>query len=110
VAGIEGFIANLNAFYDAADQEGAAYRDFTAAWWERFGNQVVGVADLYPLAENLACFDLGSGSEHSRKSRFGRLVAKLRDRVIGDYQVVDSGNRTGGSSHWQLVSVISTQS
>ena len=37
VAGIEGFLGNLDEMMEASDSEGAAWRRFVAAWWDRFG-------------------------------------------------------------------------
>lgn len=90
-AGIEGFLSNAADFYSVADTEGAAWRTFVAAWWEKFCGDHVGTADLFPLAQDLNCFDLGTGSERAQKTSFGRQLGKQRDRVIGDHRIIFAG-------------------
>ena len=46
VAGIEGFLGNLDEMLAAADGEGAALRAFVGLWWDRRGPAVVGTGDL----------------------------------------------------------------
>ena len=36
VAGIPGFLGNLNELYEAADSDGQMWREFTGAWWEAY--------------------------------------------------------------------------
>ena len=50
VAGIEGFLGNLEEMMEASDTEGAAWSAFVGAWWDRFGTAEVGTGDLYDLA------------------------------------------------------------
>jgi len=50
VAGIPGFLRNLNDFYEMTDPEGSTIRWFVSAWWERFKDKSVGVADLWRLS------------------------------------------------------------
>lgn len=45
-AGIEGFLGNLKALYDEADDESRAWEGFLAAWRDRFGEVPVLVRDL----------------------------------------------------------------
>jgi putative DNA primase/helicase len=35
VAGINGFLGNVQSIYDQADEEGAAIRSFLSAWWAK---------------------------------------------------------------------------
>ena len=42
VAGIEGFLGNLDEMMEASDSEGAVWRSFVSAWWDRFGTAEVG--------------------------------------------------------------------
>ena len=89
-AGVPGFLANLDEMYEAADAEGAVWRAFVAAWWERHGTAEVGTAELHELA--IACeppLPLGDGGERSQRTRLGRALGRLRDRVfaIGELRV-----------------------
>ena len=63
VAGIPGFLGNLDEMMEASDSEGAVWRGFVSAWWNRFGTAGGRHVDLYEVA--LACeppLQLGSGT------------------------------------------------
>src|SRR5262245_66339535 len=47
VAGIEGFLGNIEEMMEASDTEGGAWRGFVSAWWDRFGTAEVGTGDLH---------------------------------------------------------------
>ena len=82
-AGIEGFLGNLNEAIEAADSEGAKWRAFVQAWWDRFGTAEVGVSDLYDLAIRAdPPINMGDGSDRSQRTRFGTMLGKVRDRVF----------------------------
>ena len=50
VAGIEGFLGNLDEMLEAADGEGAVWRSFVGSWWDRFGTaEVAHGRSLRPL-------------------------------------------------------------
>lgn len=87
VAGIDGFLSNLDEMMEASDGEGAAWNAFIAAWWDRFGTAEVATADLYDVA--LFCDPAPPMSGHTdqaRKTSFGISIKKMRDRVfrVGD--------------------------
>ena len=82
-AGIDGFLGNLDESLEAADTEGATWRAFVQAWWDRFGTADVGVAELYDLAIRAEPpIDIGDGPERALRSRFGKMLRKVRDRVF----------------------------
>jgi DNA primase catalytic core len=98
VAGIDGFLGNLDAFYEAADDEGEAWRAFTRAWWQRHGPRPVRVADLNEQCAELELLDgvRGEGTPKSQQTRLGRALQTARDRVFGGLRVVlvrDGGNK-----------------
>ncbi len=83
VAGIEGFLGNIDEMLEASDGEGAVWRSFVSAWWDRFGTAEVGTNDLYETA--LSCeppLPLGSGNDRSQRIRLGKALGRLRDRVF----------------------------
>jgi len=83
VAGIEGFLENLDDMMAASDSEGAMWRGFISSWWDRFGTAEVGSSDLYDLA--ITCeppLPLGSGNERSQRTRLGKSLGRVRDRVF----------------------------
>jgi putative DNA primase/helicase len=98
VAGIDGFLENIEALYEESDHEGATWRAFTAAWHARHDRSAVTASDLYDLAEGL---DLGTGSERSQKTRLGKMLAKMRDRRFGALRVEEAGF-SEGRQRWRV--------
>jgi hypothetical protein len=89
VNGIEGFLGNLHELYTVSDLEVAVWRSFTKAWWQAFGPDEVGVADLYYLVHDKDIpIDLGSGSDHSQKIRLGKKISNMRQRKFGRLRIV----------------------
>src|SRR5262249_49688659 len=87
VATVKGFLDNLKEFYDAADQEGNAWRGFIASWWHKFHDDTKGVSDVFHLADEL---DFGKASnEKAQKIRLGIMLGQARDRV---YSVEEAGH------------------
>lgn len=87
VAGIPGFLGNLDEMMEASDSEGAAWSGFISAWWDRFGTAEVVTADLYDIA--LFCDPvppMSGNNDQARKTSFGIAINKMRDRVfrVGD--------------------------
>lgn len=107
VAGIPGFLCNLEEFYEVSDTEGVILRTFVAAWWEKFQEEPVTTGDLYDfvIKENIPVY-LGRGKiERGQRIYFGQYFLNgLRDRQIGDYQV--SSDRTyQGAQLWHLLKI-----
>jgi hypothetical protein len=50
-AGIPGFLGNLSALYDKADEGNAEWEEFLLAWWETFAEEPVTVAQLAKRVE-----------------------------------------------------------
>jgi phage/plasmid primase-like uncharacterized protein len=98
VAGIPGFLGNLDAFYEDSDWEGAEWRNFIAAWSEKWGEVEVTVSNIFDLADSL---ELGSGNERSRKTKLGKLLADNKDRQFGACRL-KKGSAVDGSQRWKL--------
>jgi len=83
VAGIPGFLGNLDEMMEASDSEGAGWSAFIAAWWDRFGTAEVGAADLFDVA---AFCDpappISGNTDRAQKTSFGIAIKKMRDRVF----------------------------
>jgi hypothetical protein len=99
-AGITGFLDNAIEFYELADAEGAAWRAFVDAWWGKYADSIVGAADLFPLVEEGDYFDF-DGTEKAQKTKFGRMLVKKRDQVIGNYLIKPAG-KSAGAKLWRL--------
>jgi hypothetical protein len=116
VAGITGFLSNLDAFYNGADAESRIWGNFIQAWWDRFGESKAGVAQLVELAESIAPpLDLGTGGERSQRVKLGQQLQQMRDRqfrleIDGSEQQVrltESGH-LHRAQQWKLACIAST--
>ena len=106
VAGIEGFLGNVDEMLEDSDGEGAVWRSFVSTWWDRFGTAEVGTNDLYETA--LSCeppLPLGSGNDRSQRIRLGKALGRLRDRVFHIKTVSLRAEICGalhGAQRWRL--------
>lgn len=93
VAGIPGFLENLQALYETADVEGESWRAFVAAWWESTAESPRKVSDLNNLCEEreLLLGVRGDGSPRSQQTRLGNALMSKRDRVFGGVRIVKVG-------------------
>jgi putative DNA primase/helicase len=80
VAGVPGFLGNLKEMYERADAEGGVWRAFIGLWWDRFGTQQVGAADLYDLALQ-SSIPLARGDDHAKRTSLGQALRRMRDRI-----------------------------
>lgn len=83
VAGILGFLGNIDEMMEASDSEGAGWSAFIAAWWDRFGTADVGASDLF----NVATFcdpapPMSGHTDRAQKTSFGIAIKRMRDRVF----------------------------
>jgi hypothetical protein len=107
IAGVDGFLANLDEVMEAADSEGAVWRSLVTAWWDRFGTTEVGISDLYDLAVQVEPpLPLGAGNDRSQRIRLGIALGRIRDRIYRlahrSVQVQAAGTYQG-ASRWRLV-------
>jgi hypothetical protein len=106
VAGVDGFLGNLDEMLEASDGEGAVWRSFVSAWWDRFGTAEVGTSDLYELALTAEPpLPLGSGNDRAQRTRLGKALSRMRDRIfrVGEIAVqIDSRGTYQGAQRWRL--------
>jgi putative DNA primase/helicase len=106
VAGIEGFLGNLDEMLEAADGESAVWRSFVGSWWDRFGTAEVSTGNLWELAlSSEPPLPLGPGNEQSRRTKLGIALGKLRDRVFRVGRLTVQVKRSGtsqGANRWAL--------
>lgn len=103
-AGIGHFLENSDELYESCSLESAVWREITNSWWSANKSMEVGTSDLFPLAEKVVALDLGRGSERSQKTIFGKKLAAMKDRVVGDYRITRS-RQSNGATLWRLLPV-----
>jgi hypothetical protein len=111
-AGIPGFLGNLSALYDKADEGSAEWEEFLLAWWETFAERPVTVAQLTKQVKNdeglrealppdlAEAFDK---SEASFSRRLGNALSKRAGTRYGEdaLHVVRAGELRR-AVRWQL--------
>jgi hypothetical protein len=104
VAGVEGFLGNLDALYAHADSDDAAWRAFTQVWWDTHGGAELHVSVLAELCEthDLMSEVLGDGTTRSQQVRLGRALQGARDRSFGQLQVLVGGADRKGRTLYAL--------
>ncbi|MFQ5968123.1 MAG: hypothetical protein ACE5MI_11020 [Acidimicrobiia bacterium] len=100
-AGIDGFMANADRFYEAADVETAELGEFIESWWAQYGDRHVGVADLFAIADDCGFFDLGEGTPKSQRTKLGQQLRGLRDKVVGGHKII-AGGKVQNALKWRL--------
>ena len=99
----------------AADAEGGVWRGFVALWWDRFGTQQVGAADLYELALQ-SSIPLARGDEHAKRTSLGQALRRMRDRIYATggrrLRVLHAGLRAWGAAlgRWRSLPIAGTGS
>jgi hypothetical protein len=101
VAGIPGFLENIDEHNRSADADSDLVM-FVNAWWETYQSKPVTTREgLIELADSL---DLRASSDEQRRIRLGKLLQKNRDRRFGDLRMEALGH-VGGVQQWRLVRV-----
>lgn len=79
VAGVLGFLTNLDEFHAETDDEAAMRAAFVGVWWDEHQGRAVGVSDLYQLVSG-GDLDLGLGDRNaqSQRIRLGRRLGEWR--------------------------------
>ena len=109
VAGISGFLGNLDDLYAEADAEGDEWRELTEAWWTTYKSRAVRPRDLVAICARHDLMGLvrGAGLGHSQLTRLGNALLAARDTVYGRFRIRQA--RDDGAHHgkkYQLVPII----
>lgn len=83
---VPGFIANDKELKTSADESGAMWRAFYAAWAGKWGTRDVSVKDLREMAEGMDVMDpifARAANDRGRATAFGRALSGQEGRVLG---------------------------
>ncbi len=99
-ANVEGFLNDREDFYQFADAEGEAWRDFVEAWYDTFGESLTTVDQLEILCDerDLLPNVVGSGNQKSRSTCLGIALSRQFGRVFGSHRIElakDKGKKKG---------------
>ncbi|MCA9557831.1 MAG: toprim domain-containing protein [Myxococcales bacterium] len=100
VAGVPGFLDNLDDLYARSNAERNAWTELVVAWVAAFGSDPKRVSELNALCEDreLMTSQRGDGNERSQQSRLGRALGVARDRVYAGWRITlveDQGRHRG---------------
>ena len=117
-AGIGGFMGNTTELYELSDPTAALWAAFVKEWFRQFGDNPVGVKELYPLADSepgkdkggndieglglldeLLSGDRGGHTVRGRKVKLGNLIRGRVDTVIDGFKIDDAGELRRASQY-----------
>jgi hypothetical protein len=103
-AGIEGFLANRQEVYQQAQSESEPFGVLLEIWWQQYRDQRVDVGKLFDLAKvHRLLTELRSGrTDQGARVVLGRMLANLRDRIIGGYRIRQLGVGHSGGMTYRL--------
>lgn len=101
VAGIPGFLDELDALYERADADKAVWRAVVESWHSQHGTDLVSTAELLTLAEATDGFEARGENLPAKRVSFGKQLRGQVGRVFGRYQVAMAGKRQG-AQRWRL--------
>jgi hypothetical protein len=100
--GEEGFLGNLQEFYDTSDTEGAAWRELVGLWFDKHHDQEVTAGELFQLAQGVEDLPIPGKTERGQKTAFGVALLHKRDTVIGGFQIIECDRDRKNARLWKL--------
>jgi len=107
VIGVPGFLGGLEELYDSIDVEGGSWREFIAAWQERYGPHWHGCRDLRILATERSLLGsvIGDKGDRSQETKLGKALKQMDGRIFGELQVMIRRDKKTKSMQYRLGSV-----
>lgn len=88
--GIDGFLADRDRLYAHADSESNHWREFVAAWWERFKDEPKMTRDLCFLCRELNLLEAvlsEAKGPRGQETALGSALLKMRDRIFMNFRL-----------------------
>lgn len=109
VAGVPGFLDNLERVIGEADDEAEERRAFVVEWWDRYGRHEVGAKELAGLIAEL---DLLPGNDSIRSKsgevsavRLGRRLRAMVDSVVAERIIKKASPARNGAQQYRLARI-----
>lgn len=100
--GVEGFLGNMEEFYEEADAESEEWTAFVEAWAERWQVGPVPSGELLAMADEQNLLEtLRTGNQRGDAKRMGMALASRRDQVFGPWRII-RGPLVSKSRRWCL--------
>jgi hypothetical protein len=105
VAGVQGFLENIDEMRTSLDPQTTARLAFVEIWWNEYQSQETTGSELWSLISDqediVAGLGLGSATERGLRTQFGQQLVKMRDRIVNGRRVVACGH-LHGARRWKL--------
>lgn len=90
IAGIPGFLANVDDLVASADTAADELEEFVDAWWEAYGSRPRQVAELNNFCDtkNLMGSTRGDGGPRSQETRLGAALHRAKDQIFEPGRIV----------------------
>lgn len=86
--GVKGFLENRERADAITVSEDLLWMEFCNAWWDGFGDRVVGAAALFDIAARIPDFPLGERSDQrSQRIAFGKSLKQRLNRIFDGLQI-----------------------
>src|SRR5690606_11596318 len=99
VAGVPGFLANLDDFYEEADAETNEWKQLFEVWGAGRADDVMKTSEINALCATHSLLEgvRGDGSEHSQVTRLANVLTRQRGQVHAGWRltVVRDGRSHG---------------
>lgn len=109
VAGINGFLSNMDSFYEQSDIEGQEWREFVDAWFRDFRDADTEFSDLFVLCEKLQLMieTRGKGDERRQRTVLGRALKAHVGRIFQNQEItlVKDSTKKGRSYRLKQVEI-----
>lgn len=104
VAGIPGFLENLDVLYEENDGESQEWRSLIAAWWASHSATPVTAGEVLAICkEHDLLFEMvGAGSHRSQLTRLGRALQQNVDRVYDGRKIIRDTSAVRSSARYVL--------
>ncbi len=102
--GVPGFLGNLTAFYEKANEDRAPWEQVVTAWHAAFSTRVQTSGEVYKgVVQNTDDINLPltGNTERALQTSFGAQLKTQQDRVIAGFRIRQVGKRDGALT-WRL--------
>lgn len=98
IAGISGFLENIDEVYKTFESQNENWSEFTEIWYDNFGTTPKRPNELNQLCQELNLMTAIRGDKvASQTTKLGMALSKNRGRIFGKYQIINTSVTSNGS-------------
>ncbi len=86
---ISGFMSNSDEVFQELSMDTGMYLEFTESWWNEYRSDPVQTKQLLDLCNRKMLLSpiLGEDSDHSKQTRLGKALNRIKGRIFGNLQI-----------------------